>query len=92
MRGLNSIANVARLVVIALSISVLAFQTGASAEEGVEIGFMLKTMQEERYQADRRLFIEAAEALGATVKFVSSGNDELRQLQQLEEMLDGDVT
>ncbi len=91
MRRLNSIANVARLVVIALSISVLAFQTGASAEEGVEIGFMLKTMQEERYQTDRRLFIEAAEALGATVKFVSSGNDELRQLEQLEEMLDGDV-
>jgi len=91
MRGISSIGNIGRLLMCALALFLLSFQTGALAEEGVEIGFLLKTMQEERYQTDRRLFVEAAQALGATVDFASSGNDELRQLQQFEEMLDNDV-
>jgi D-xylose transport system substrate-binding protein len=56
--------------------------------EGVEIGFILKTMQEARYQTDRSLFTERAEAQGATVIFESSANDPLLQLQQVEAMLE----
>jgi D-xylose transport system substrate-binding protein len=58
----------------------------------VKIGFLLKTMQEARYQTDKSLFIARAESQGAVVNFDSSGNDELRQLQQFEEMLDSGVS
>lgn len=53
----------------------------ASAEEKPKIAFLLKTMQEQRYQSDRREFIAAAEKLGAEVRFDSAGNDEDRQLE-----------
>jgi D-xylose transport system substrate-binding protein len=59
-----------------------------AAEQAVKIGFLLKTMQEERYQTDKARFIAHAESLGAKVLFNSSGNNELTQLQQFEQMLD----
>lgn len=60
-------------------------------EKTTRIGFILKTMQEARYQTDKALFVARAESKGAEVIFDSSGNDELRQLQQFEKMLDGGV-
>lgn len=80
MVGFNCIA------LLMLTVSQVAFAT--AAERDPVIGFMLKTMQEQRYKTDRRLFEEAVEKMGGRVEFVSSGNDELRQLQQFEEMLD----
>lgn len=59
-----------------------------AAEPTIKIGFLLKTMQEERYQTDKARFIAHAESLGAKVVFDSSGNNELTQLQQFEKMLD----
>ena len=59
-----------------------------AAAENMKIGFILKTMQEERYQTDKSLFIARAEALGAQVLFDSSRNNELTQLQQVEKMLE----
>ncbi len=56
--------------------------------QDMKIGFILKTMQEERYQTDKSLFIARAEASGAQVLFDSSSNDELTQLRQVEKMLD----
>jgi D-xylose transport system substrate-binding protein len=56
--------------------------------QNMKIGFILKTMQEERYQTDKSLFIARAEALGAQVLFDSSSNNELTQLQQVEKMLE----
>lgn len=69
--------------------ALLIFQPGANAADPtVKIGFLLKTMQEERYQTDKAEFIAHAESLGAKVMFDSSGNNELTQLQQFEKMLD----
>jgi D-xylose transport system substrate-binding protein len=68
---------------------VAALPTMSAAQDGgIKIGFILKTMQEARYQTDKSLFTARAESQGATVMFDSSGNDPLRQLQQVEEMLD----
>jgi D-xylose transport system substrate-binding protein len=64
---------------------------GADEKADIRIGFLLKTMQEERYQTDKALFIARAESLGAEVLFDSSANDELLQLQQFEALLDDDV-
>ncbi|WP_170764732.1 substrate-binding domain-containing protein [Ruegeria lacuscaerulensis] len=60
----------------------------AAAQDNATIGFLLKTMQEDRYQTDKSLFIARAESQGVDVIFDSSGNDPLRQLQQVEEMLE----
>jgi len=54
----------------------------------IKIGFLLKTMQEERYTTDQAIFLARANALGAEVIFDSSNNNELTQLQQFEKMLD----
>jgi D-xylose transport system substrate-binding protein len=57
------------------------------AEAKVKIGFMLKTMQEERYQIDKATFTAKAEELGADVVFDSANNDERMQLAKFENML-----
>lgn len=70
----------------------VALPGSTAAQDSVpKIGFLLKTMQEARYQTDKALFIARAESKGAEVIFDSSGNDELRQLQQFEGMLEGGV-
>ncbi|ACY19086.1 substrate-binding domain-containing protein [Haliangium ochraceum] len=58
------------------------------AEEGpLKVGFLLKTMQEERYQRDKKAFIDKAQSLGAEVLFDSANNNEQTQLSKFETML-----
>jgi D-xylose transport system substrate-binding protein len=59
----------------------------AGAADKIKIGFLLKTMQEERYQRDKAAFIAKARALGAEVIFDSANNDEQTQLAAFENML-----
>jgi D-xylose transport system substrate-binding protein len=59
----------------------------ATAAEKTKIGFLLKTMQEERYQRDKADFIAKAKELGANVIFDSANNDEQTQLSAFENML-----
>ncbi|MBL8251693.1 MAG: substrate-binding domain-containing protein [Candidatus Competibacter sp.] len=66
----------------------LVCRLGIAADQPIKIGFLLKTMQEERYRTDKAEFVKQAEALGASVLFDSSGNSELTQLRQFEKMLD----
>ena len=64
----------------------LAAARGEAAEK-IKIGFLLKTMQEERYQRDKKAFTDKANALGAQVIFDSANNDEQTQLAAFENML-----
>ncbi len=77
----------------AISFFTAAAVAPAAADEkaDIRIGFLLKTMQEARYQTDKALFIARAESLGAEVLFDSSANDELLQLQQFEGLLEAEV-
>jgi len=59
----------------------------AGAADRIKIGFLLKTMQEERYQRDKAAFLAKAKALGAEVIFDSANNDEQTQLAAFENML-----
>jgi D-xylose transport system substrate-binding protein len=61
--------------------------TSSAADSKIKIGFLLKTMQEERYQKDKAFFIAKAEALGADVVFDSANNDEQMQLAKFENMM-----
>jgi len=87
IRGSSAFARILGLSL--LLAATLLFQPAAPAkEQGLKIGFLLKTMQEERYQTDKAEFTARAKALGAHVLFDSSGNNELTQLGQFEKMLD----
>src|SRR3984957_6921858 len=59
----------------------------AGAADKIKIGFLLKTMQEERYQRDKAAFLAKAKTLGAEVIFDSANNDEQTQLAAFENML-----
>src|ERR1700692_4520943 len=59
----------------------------AGAADKIKIGFLLKTMQEERYQRDKAAFVTRAKAMGADVIFDSANNDEQTQLAAFENML-----
>lgn len=68
-------------------VAMFAFSLVSSMAEAQKIGFLLKTMQEERYQRDKAAFIAKAEELGAEVIFDSANNDEQTQLSKFELML-----
>ena len=76
------------LMQVALSVVCCGLWGQITAAQPIKIGFLLKTMQEERYRTDQSLFIARAEALGAEVMFDSSSNNDLVQVQQFEELLD----
>jgi len=61
--------------------------SGEAEAKKIKIGFLLKTMQEERYQRDKAAFIAKAEEMGAEVVFDSANNDEQMQLGKFENML-----
>lgn len=52
-----------------------------------KIGFLLSTMQEERYQKDKRFFEAEAKRLGAEVLFDAANNSERTQASKMENML-----
>ena len=70
-----------------LAVPLPALVRPADAADKVKIGFLLKTMQEERYQRDKAAFLAKAKALGADVIFDSANNDEQTQLAAFENML-----
>jgi D-xylose transport system substrate-binding protein len=52
-----------------------------------KIGFILSTMQEERYAKDKKYFEQRAAELGAEVVFASANNNEQEQLSKVENIL-----
>jgi len=66
--------------------SVLIFSQLAWAS-APKIGFVLSTLQEERYQKDQKYFIEAAKRLGFEPLLVSADNNEQTQTAKVENLL-----
>lgn len=64
---------------------------GASASSGGDskpkVAFLLATLQEERYQKDKKFFEAKATALGLSPSVLSADNDNAKQLSQLEDSL-----
>ena len=74
-------------VVAVLAIFAFTLVSYGEAKAKVKVGFILKSMQEERYQKDKAIFTEKAESLGAKVYFASANNEEQMQLSKFENML-----
>ncbi|MBV8398393.1 MAG: substrate-binding domain-containing protein, partial [Acetobacteraceae bacterium] len=68
------------------SATLFAPRPGRAASR-VKIGFLLKTMQEERYQRDKADFLAKAKELNADVIFDAANNDEQAQLASFENMM-----
>lgn len=58
-----------------------------AAPSKIKIGFVLSTMQEERYQKDKATFEKTAKELGAEVVFASCNNNEQTQVAKVENLL-----
>jgi D-xylose transport system substrate-binding protein len=82
---LSGMSSLAMASFLAVPVSLATDPAGAA--EKIKIGFLLKTMQEERYQRDKAAFLTRAKALGADVIFDSANNDEQTQLAAFENML-----
>lgn len=82
-----SISSVSVMVAIFVLTSLLFGGVREAEAKKIKIGFILKTMQEERYQRDKAIFTEKAKSLGAKVYFDSANNDEQMQLAKFENML-----
>lgn len=59
----------------------------AKAGKKPKVAFLLATLQEERYQKDKRFFEDKARALGLDPFVLSADNDNAKQLAQLEDAL-----
>ncbi len=74
-----------------MKISILALIAAISASSAyakpVKVGFILSTMQEERYQRDKKVFEETAKKLGAEVVFASCNNSEQTQAAEVDNVL-----
>ena len=66
-------------------------RTAQPEEARPKIGLLMDTLQEERWQRDRDLFVERAKQLRADVLVESAERDDAKQLQQAESLLERDV-
>jgi D-xylose transport system substrate-binding protein len=86
-RGKLSSTVLSGLVALFVFTSLILGGAMSAEAKKVKVGFILKTMQEERYQRDKAIFIKKAESMGAKVYFDSANNDEQMQLAKFENML-----
>ncbi len=69
-------------------IPLTTYAVGSSTQpKKIKIGFILSTMQEERYQKDKAIFEKVAKDLGADVLFESCNNNEQTQSAKVENLL-----
>jgi D-xylose transport system substrate-binding protein len=73
-----------RIIILAL---VAAMSVASAQAKPVKVGFILSTMQEERYQRDKKVFEETAKKLGADVVFASCNNSEQTQAAEVDNVL-----
>ena len=62
-------------------------EAGGADDGKIKIGFSMDTLQEERWQKDRDLFVAAAEALGAEVDVQAANSDDAKQIAQAENLI-----
>jgi D-xylose transport system substrate-binding protein len=73
------------LIALALVLGSLASPASWAAKP--KIGFILATMQEERYQRDKQAFIETVQKMGGEVAFASCNNREQTQAAEVENLI-----
>lgn len=74
---------------LTLSLGLIALLNASTPAQAapVKIGFVLSTLQEERYQKDKKYFIEEAKKLGFEAVVVSADNNPQTQAAKVENLL-----
>lgn len=67
--------------------SAAATKAPSKAGKKITIGLSMDTLQEERWQKDRDIFVEAAKKLGAEVNVQSANSDDAKQISQAENLI-----
>ena len=75
------------LLLLTLSLGCDEPATPVAAASSTKVGFLLSTLQEERYEKDRRYFEQNAKAHGLNAFTLAADNDNARQLAQVEDAL-----
>lgn len=77
------------LIALAMMLGVIANAPAQAADKSgeIKIGFVLSTLQEERYQKDQKYFIDEAKKLGFTPVLVSAENNPQTQTAKVENLL-----
>ncbi len=70
--------------------TMMLFNTSAMAKD-LKIGMSIDDLRLERWQKDRDIFVQKAEALGAKVFVQSANGDASAQISQIENMLNKDI-
>lgn len=70
-----------------LLVALAFFAASLPAFAGPKIGFILSTMQEERYKRDKAVFEETIKRLGGEVLFASAENNEQTQARHVDNLL-----
>jgi D-xylose transport system substrate-binding protein len=78
------------LLILVLNLFVFSFGLAAPKEK-IKIGFVLSTLQEERYQKDQKFFAEEAKKLGFEAVMVSADNNPQTQTAKVENLLSSGV-
>lgn len=81
-----------RFILRFAALAALAFlgcnkDSGVSKASGPKVAFLLSTLQEERYQKDKKYFEDEAKKLGIDAFTLAADNDNARQLSQVEDAL-----
>lgn len=76
-----------KLFILLAFLSVFMSSPGLASER-IKIGFLLKTMQEQRYETDKATFLGKAKELGAIPLFDSCHNNELTQMFRFKNLMD----
>jgi D-xylose transport system substrate-binding protein len=75
------------VMLILVLVAITACKHTGSASGEARVAFLLSTLQEERYQKDKRYFEARAAALGLDVIALAADNDDAKQLAQVEDVL-----
>ncbi len=65
--------------------------TGKAQDDGIVIGLSMDTLKEERWQADRDMFVRRAGELGAKVLVLAANSDDTVQISDVEKLITNKV-
>ncbi|HYQ57441.1 MAG TPA: substrate-binding domain-containing protein [Draconibacterium sp.] len=74
-------------IIISIFLTVSLFTGCNTDDEAVEVGFLIHSLNRERWENDRDYFVKDVQDLGGTVKVMDANNDADIQLAQAKELL-----
>ena len=74
-------------VFVVSAVLALAISSAPASAKAPKVGFILSTMQEERYQRDKKVFEETVKKMGGEMVFASCNNSEQTQAAEVDNLL-----